>query len=777
MKQAILALLLVLGLAPTWFSQATADEQPSAEAKASGQEEQSIRRRRPEIEEIVVTAEKRETNLQDTALSISAFSGPALDAAGIENIEDLTFSVPNFHFGRSVTGPLGQGGITIRGISSGGGDASTAFHLDGVYQNSPATVEGLTFFDVKRVEVLRGPQGTLYGRNATGGSVNVISNPPTEELGAYLDAQFGNYDQIRTRGFLNVPLLTDRILSRVSFFQEVRDGYQKNLDSGVRNDDADDARDVAVRTQLLFNLRDDMDLTVRGFYAERGGVGPALKIVGDLPSEIYLNPDSLPLDLYGDNGASPNPSDPRKIRLDFVGSQDTSQWGINAAYNWDLVNLPLLGDARLTLIGSYLNGRENRVFDADLSDIPLLVIGYDSPVTEWVTEMRLASVGGDPVEWVAGLFYLNSSEDITITGRSFPFSSNPPGENDLELTTEQITERTAQSIAGFGQASYSFWERWRATGGLRYSYDYKEATFEQPPVFLFPGSDEPFIAGQTADDDSSWGAVTGKVGLDWFWRDGSLAYFSFSRGYKAGYINTAPELDPQTGQPIGTTIGNADPEFINAVEVGSKNLLWENRLQLNLTGFYYDYDDLQVSSIAENTVVVQNAAEATIWGFEGEVTVLPIDGLTLVGNASYLNAKYDDFTGFREEDRFQTPVDFSGNTLSRAPPYSGMIAAEYAWDLDRWGVLSPRVQFFGSGDVYFRAANDSNEKQDAYTKTDLRLAWRDDTGRLSVEAFADNVTDEDVILSQVIGTNINGWPVTTVFDAPRTFGVRFGGRW
>jgi iron complex outermembrane receptor protein len=632
----------------------------------------------------------------------------------------------------------------------------------------------LTFFDVHRVEVLRGPQGTLYGRNATGGSINVISNPPTEELEAYGDIQFGNYNQIRSRWMLNAPFIGDRVMARVSIFQEDRDGYQKNLANGTRRNDADDARDFALRAQLRAVPSDDIELIVRGLYERREGIGPASKILGDLPSAIYLDPDQPPLDLYGANNASLNPSNPRKIRLDHIGDRDESPWSVNATLVWNLDDLFFFGDAQLTATGSFARRDDERSVDADLTDIPLLVVGWDDEVDEYVAETRLASAGSGPLEWVFGVFYLHSSQDLRISGRSFPFSSSLP---EFELTTMQLTDRTAQSAAVFGQASYTIWNDWRITAGLRYNYDEKDSDFVAPPVFFFESDDEPFIPGTASNDDDSWSAVTGKAGIDWFWRDGSMAYFSASRGYKAGTIETAPRLDPETGDPTGGTIANADPEYIWAYELGSKNRFLDDRLQLNLTGFYYDYDDLQVAIVAENVIVTQNAAKATVWGFELELTALPVPELLIVANGSYLNTEFDDFIGFREEDRFQQPVDFSGNQLPRAPEFSGNLMAEYRWDLGRWGTLAPRVQFYASDDVYFRAANDDSDKQDSYTKTDLRLAWQSEDERISLEAFADNVTDEDVIQSQVVGSSLTGWPITTALDAPRTYGVRIGYRW
>ncbi len=730
---------------------------------------------RSSIEEIVVTAQKRETNLQDTPISISAFTGADLDAAGMQDIEDLTFAVPNLHYGRTIGGPLDGGGISIRGVSSGGNDRSTAFHVDGVYINAPAAPEVLTFFDVQRVEVLRGPQGTLYGRNATGGAINVISNPPEREFLLQGDVQFGNYDQIRSRAVLNAPFIGDRVFARLSLVQEDRDGYQRNLSTNKRGHDADDASDYGGRLQFLIDLSERAQLTVRGTYSHRGGVGVGNKLLGDYPDEIYLDPMADPLDLYGLNMAGPNPSDPRKIRADFIGDRDETQWSVNAELKWDLLDIPWLGDATLNALFSFGMRDDERILDSDVADIPLLKVSFDDEVREIVTEVRLASAGLRDLDWVVGFFFLDSTEDLTIGGQSFPFSMSPPLPGALELTTSQVTDRDARSYAGFGQVGYRFFDDWRLSAGLRYSYDEKASKFEQPPVFLFPDDEEPFIPGTSADDRDDWDAVTGRLGCDWQWGEDSMVYGSVSRGYKAGTIQTAARLDDE-GRPTGDTIDNADPEYIWAYEVGSKNQLFDNRLRLNLTGFYYDYDDLQVTTVAENVFVTQNAAAATIWGFESEIVAIPIPNATVVANASYLNATFDSFVGFREEDRFREPVDFSGNDLPRAPRYTVNVAAQYDFDLGTIGTVVPRVNFYASDDVYFRAANDDSDKQDNYTKWDVRLSWYSENTRLSVEGFIENIEDADIIQSQIVGSSLIGWPLTTALDAPRTMGVRVGYR-
>ena len=192
---------------------------------------------------------------------------------------------------------------------------------------------------------------------------------------------------------------------------------------------------------------------------------------------------------------------------------------------------------------------------------------------------------------------------------------------------------------------------------------------------------------------------------------------------------------------------------------------------------YYDYEDLQIAQLFATQTVTQNAAQATVWGLEAEFVALPRPEFVLVASFGYLDATFDEFVGFLEEDITLTPMDFSGNRLVRAPKYSLTLAAEYGFDLGRFGRLAPRIQFYASDDVFYRASNFDSDKQDNYTKTDVRLTWRSESGRVSVEGFVENLTDEDTIQSKIVGSRALGAPIQTALDRPRVAGVRVGLRW
>ena len=873
----LLGLVLAASLlAPSFVAQAQQFETPAEE------EEQQ----RLGIEEITVTAERRETAAQSTPVAVSAFTGTFLDDQGYYNFEDVSTFVPNIQFGRTL---VGSGGITIRGVSSSAGDRATAFHVDGIYVNRSSAAEGITFYDVQRVEVLRGPQGTLYGRNATGGSINVITNPPGPDFEVLGDIQFGTYDQILPRLALNIPIIEDRLFFRSSFVSEIRNGFQRNEFTSDRSQDADDANQWAIRNQLRFLPTDSLDLTVRYMYSRQTAVGPGQKILGPHPSSVDLG--GLDVDLYCTSAAAqasgcfvhPNPANNRRIWLDTIGIADNWDNTVNGQLVWDVPEIAFLGETRAKVVGSWLERHASGVSDQDGSDgnyidtvetvttrydripNPASPVGYDlvpdsgclstemlditpgapgdpsytlqeaeraagcdrgySLLEEIVVEAQWASAGeGIPLEgpasmeglsgnldWILGVFYLNasSSDNLLATTAALPWVMDSPfgplGAFLRGWKTPVLDSRTndAQSWAVFGEADYSMgqntdsvWDNWTLTFGLRYTHDEKEATRQTPNVEILGNVVQGVIdiTSGSPGASESWNAVTGEAIAQWDWSDQNMVYFKGARGYKAGVINTSLVND----EDPSTTVPNADPEYVWAFEAASKNRFWENRVQANLTGFYYKYKDLQVSQLNNVSIVTQNSPDATIWGIEAEFVARPLDdyvddfwtGLQLIANFGYLSATYDSFQDCLLPEAGEN-IDCSGNTLVRAPPYTVTLILDWPFDFGRFGTLAPNVQFFASGKVWYRPTNCpenpncaaaldplgipvNDDFQDPYHLWDIRLTWTSEDGQFSVAGFVDNVSDKDVIQSQVTGSNQIGSPIQVRFDRPRTAGIRLG---
>ena len=750
------------------------------------------------IETITVTVQKRSQKLQEVPAAASAILGQQLDAAGITQLQDIQAFVPSMHYGQE----RGEAKITIRGVSNAQGtDQSTAVHIDGIYQNRARSITALTFFDVERVEVLRGPQGTLYGRNATGGAMNIISTPPSPNFEALGDFQFGDYHQTMVRGVLNVPVVEDLAAVRLSGFWENRDGYQENLYITGSDQDADDASDFGIRSQVLLTPDDSLEMTLRFNYARKLGVGYALKRDGPEPDFVdfpFLPPPLNEQDIY--DGATDNPENERHVYLDAKGDIDNEMISGNADIQWQLPEIPFFGATKLRVLGSYTDFDDYSVNDQDYSDVPLAVANQWWAGNEWVGEIDWSSDYGGDGGWLLGIFHLGTTGDNTIDApATIPLLNNVNTIIDIPVPFHQDFESSAYSIAGFVNGWYHITDKLRIEAGVRYSHDWKTSDLVSPIIYLVDEFGDPtsFALFEAIDDHRSenWGEPTGSISLDYPITDESLVYGRFATGYKAGTLNNDiapiggefgndPDCDPdQGGDPDAPDCGDgifspedADPENLYALEAGLKNKLFDNRLLLNVTAFIYWYNDLQVSQLFEAQNFVENAANARIFGIELESTWLPIDPLTLEAQFSFLDTLYTDYEGCLDAKDF-SKQDCTGNQLSRAPRFSGSFTATYEFDLARFGSVTPFAQVYASDEVFFRPTNEPADTQNAYFLMNFRLMWQSEGRRLGLDLFIDNALDKDVATTKIVGSSLLGSPLVDAYDRPRTFGARASIAW
>ncbi len=776
------------------------------------------------IEEIMVTSQKRSTNIQETPTAITALSGAQLFDRGIYNVESLATQVPNFQYGES----FGIARITIRGIGNEGfTDASTTFHIDGIYQNNPTAASALTFYDIAQVEVLRGPQGTLWGRTSTAGSINVSTRKPEHELLVFGDLLYGSYNQMSGRGVVNLPLLADRVAMRTAVFFDKREGYQNNLFYEGSEQNADDADTWGIRPQLLFEITDEISLTMRGNYTQQGGVGWGSKIEGPYPATRIISTPRF--DLYFDTYNStladgtqmqPNPSDPREIRRNARQFQNIDSWDVNGTLEWDFY-APWIGDMSLTVLGSYRDEVRSQNFDIDLSEQDMVVSNVTGSSRDRVIEAHLRSEGDTSAEWLLGFFMLDADSqlDLAQPGNG-GFSTLYPGQEgkicrpgsapgtvgscplfsaigtigpwNLEGIATGGSNDTL-SLAGYGHVRTRFYDDMFKIGlGLRYSYDRSRAIRYNDTVFLtsedttylgnviFPPPGTCFRLGSRNPElptpyvEADWSGVTGDLKLEFLPVDEHMAYVSVSRGYKPGYVNGASSAididcdDPASVQEFDT----ASPEGIWAYEIGSKNRFLDGTIQANLTAFLYQYDDLQVLDRADSTDFIQNASKAEVRGIEFEGVWEPITDLSLSVVYGYLNSKYLDYQGF-DFATGQT-ADFSGNQMIRAPKHTATLAGEYLWDLGENGVVIPRIQYTVSDYIYFNASNSPESREPAFGLLQLRARWESTDDRMFVETFVENVTDEDVRSTRSVGPGVLSRPITVAYQPPRTWGIRVG---
>jgi iron complex outermembrane receptor protein len=681
------------------------------------------------LEEVIVTAQKRTTSVQETPIAITAFTGDVLANLVVTDAADLNGKVPNLHIAKGGSNVE----IAIRGINSTNnveaGDPAVAFHVDGIYLGRPIAA-GAIFYDLERVEVLNGPQGTLYGRNATAGSINVITQKPGQEFEANLELNLGNYDRVHTQGMINVPV-TDQFQVRAAFFTDDRDGYYEavHFETGEPLSEGDSADDQGFRLHGLYQPTENLSLLLSVDYLSKEGAPPYQR---DVPTD----------DVYS-------------VETTASGYSDIEDKGIKFELNWDLdfATLTYLAASRET---EYSAGGAA----AGQSALLGATLGVDNSMEQVTHELRLASNGGSALQWIGGAYYFKEEQDIFFELNDLLEISAALPKGDLIFDQPEVE---ATSTAIFGQIDYSFAESFRLSAGLRYSQDEKArigSSIVAITEYELVLQEVPNIA------DEDWDSTDWKLGLDWFVTEDSMLYVSVGTGYKAG------------GYFDGIAPNDYDEETVLSWEIGSKNQLMDNRLQLNVAAFYYDYDDFQVEQTeplaglpgGAQGSVTRNAGAADIYGAElsAQYLATAYDRFSL--QLSYLHSE---FTEFELYDPINDVTnDWKGNELNKAPSWTATLGYQHEWVLGDNGSVTAGGLVYFVDDHYLTFRNEDISEQEAYTKVDLNLTYTSPQGDWFVSAYGKNVTDEEVMVSL-----FNIGIATAGFAAPRTYGVRAGYSW
>jgi iron complex outermembrane receptor protein len=690
------------------------------------------------ISEVVVTASRRETLLQSTPIAVTAVSGKEIQDAGVTSTGDLNRIAPTVQFSQSNGVPQ----IFVRGIGlsqvSLGGEGGVATHIDGTYLGRPVHVNS-ALYDLERVEVLRGPQGTLYGRNATGGSINFITASPTSTPQGYAFVTAGNYDAFRFEGAASGPLV-DGVEARLAMVYDVHDGYTKNL---VTGDPVGQPETYA--TRLVVRVAPEgapWDLRIAADYLKTTGDPAVFK-----RRQSYGLPNAVPGGRFTD--------EPWKIysNSDVIGNRELS--GVNATLNWDF------GWASLKSITSGRQGSIHRSADVDASDLNTFesLYGY-AKSKQFSQELQLLSKTDGRLEWVAGAYFFD--EMARDTG-PFHIDLNFGNLANPVLVPFNLGARARQytrAYAVFGQVSYEITDRLRATVGLRYSDEEKKIA----SLLLAEFPTLPALTSvTTADLRDSWNAWTPKFGLEYELED-TFLYASLARGFKAGGFNSST---PAQKVPY-------DPEYIWTFEVGVKRDWLDGRLRTNLAVFSSRYTDLQVTQYINATSIITNAAKAKIDGAELEVVFKPVEGLTLNGAFAYLDTAYrktnppfqlrDGVTGLF--------TDMSGKPLPFSPEISLSLGLEYRHPAPSLGgELVFDTTYDWRDDSHLDVLTMPTETQQAYGITNARLAYVRSDGKLELAIFGRNIFDKAYYTTLLRAhPTING-PVGYQ-NAPRTFGAQ-----
>lgn len=761
-------LLAATSLAVGLATSAAAQETPTSSEQAATSADSGL-------EEIVVTAQKRAQNLQDVPIAVSAFGGEDLERQGVTNVESFQFLAPSFSFGQS-TGRRGSG-LNMRGVGtvsfSDGVEQSVGTVVDGVVMGRQA--QALTdFFDVERIEILRGPQGTVFGKNTSAGVVNIITRNPTREFEAIGQVSYGNRNDLRGNAAVSGPL-TDTLSARITASYSDRDGFTRNLTTGRQ---VDGKEERGVRGKLLFEPSNDVSLLLAADYGKTDST--CCNLISRTASPAYLNVFVRNALLPGPkNSIVPSPTNREVAPGGAVGNADEG-WGASVTANVGV------GEHTLTSITAY---REFEVADfTDVDQGPLNFFEFAGTSTEQdqlSQELRLTSPSAQPLQYVLGLYYFeqNLSSFTRFAGRLQSPTNAAGAPVDLVTTVEPRAK--SRSYAAFGQATLDVTEAFDVTVGLRLTHEKLNVRQRQRSGFPIQGGglnyDLPSAAFPNAVTENTDTDVSGKVALGYDFSDDVRLFASYTRGYKGAAFDTilrSSLIQLQTFAPVA-------PEKPEQIEVGFRSRLLDNRLQFNVTGFHTDIKNFQTQTQVPGVGFILGNADARTKGVEFELVALPTDGLEVSANLAYVDAQFSDY------DRaqcfaFQTAAEgcvggvqnLSGKSLNNSPKWSTNVAAQYTREVANDVEAYVRGELSLRSDVFFAITGDPGTRQDGYTLANFYAGAIFGGGRYEVGGYLRNAFDTDYatsIFSTPLDPAIVGGTqrqYSQFLGNPRTYGVR-----
>ncbi|MGE0467683.1 MAG: TonB-dependent receptor [Steroidobacteraceae bacterium] len=718
-----------------------------------------------ELEEIIVSAQRRDQNLQETPIAVSALSGEEIAERALTNIADIGRSVPNAVFTDGTLGGGRNANFFIRGIGQTdvlvSSDPGVGIYVDGVYLGQ---VVGSVFemLDIERVEVLRGPQGTLYGKNTIGGLVNVITTQPDPNGGGTVQVGSGSRDRIAVDGTVSLPLGSNGAAARVSLTYRDQDGYGERLTDG---EDQSDQNLLALRAKVHGML---------------GGTDATLSLDGTRAREnassltaLDINPATGMATLYNALVAQPQ-----------FGTRYDRRWLTNDVYktwaggpnynnldNWGAA-LTLDGDLAGDLTWKSITSARDLAYvftrDGDNSPLQYVESIRDDESRQYSQELQLqGSSFGDRFEWITGLYWFHDTaseanqsrvatglfqalESLpgTIPGTPFGGAGNPAN-LAFDIGWNSFFENETNSYAAYGQGTYALTERLKLTGGMRYTYEKKDVYLEAERV----ATGRIAVAPTRRDDD--WAAFTPRIALDYSVSPDLLLYVSGARGFKSGGFN-GRALD-------ANALLTYDPEYVTTYEAGLKSEWFGNRMRANLAIYYSDYKDIQLTAVTAVNgaiyAVTQNVAEATIKGGELELEAMPLEALTLSASVGLLDNKFDKVAAGTQgiSERSQLPL---------APDTTFTFGARYEASLGDAYRLVLRGDYAYRSDVFTDVVNSPILEQQGFGLTSASITLQPTSGQWAVILGGTNLTDEEYFMSGVSGLASTG-TVDAHYGRPR----------
>jgi iron complex outermembrane receptor protein len=742
------------------------------------------------LSEIVVTAQRRAENMQDVPISVTAVTSEALGTAGSYNVLDLEKVAPGLQVYQTGTAVL----PFIRGIgsnqSTNGFESPVAIYVDGIYQ---ANKSGNNFdlANIERIEVLKGPQGTLFGRNATGGAISIVTKDPGSETEINVEGGYGRFNEKRTKAYAAGPI-TDTLSASVAFTGRWDDGYLYNPDLDI---DANPTRNMVGMAKLVWRPSEDFTARLSGSYFKHDDatfLSPHV-VPGTIPTVVGL-------------GLVAN-YDKNISRNDHVARGETSGYRGTLNLDYDM------GAVRLVSLTGYIHGESYSVSNSDISQSTLGYSGSGQPADQFSQELQIQSNNSGPFKWIGGLYYMYFKEGFGKPGKNFHAPSNVPSPirpADLLAPGASVTAFSAtvdtNAYAAFAEGKYEVTDALGITAGLRYSKEkkgvqgtlYRYAALPaagnvNTPLYNTVLGPEPLVFGITPlnsiDKSDSFAKVTWRLAVDYKVNDDVMVYASYNRGFKSGTFN------PSSITPTQVAVR---PELIDAYEIGLKSELFDRRVRFNASAFYYDYSNIQVGLISSlGVTTVQNAAAATVKGLDLELTVQATEGLQIRSAVNLLDSKYKSYGNAqiflprtatacsaaapltpaqaaalaaqpKIPGSMSCALDASGLDLIFAPKFTANFAADYSIPIGESRILLNGSFYYNGGyDItpggYFAHVN-------SYESLSLSATYFAPEDRYFVRLWTDNLTNDRhpiYISPQALGFQ-------EVAAKPTTYGVTVG---
>lgn len=720
-------------------------------------------------DDIVVTAQRRSENIQSVPITIQAFTGDRLKDLGVNATSDLGKVATNV----TVALPQGAGNqpaITIRGIglnvNNSNNSGPNGVYVDEFYLSAP-TSQGFAMFDLERVEVLKGPQGTLYGRNTSGGAINFVTRKPTDTLDGYFGVSYGNFGTAQFSGAIGGPI-ADGVAGRIAFVRNYSDGFFYNTFLNRRQNGADD---ISGRASLLLTPTSDLKILLVGHasrvdrlpdtYAHLGAFVPGSVQAGAplacSPSAVYAAQCE---DLYG------QPTDPRRYH---VGSNRTEHLRVDdiggtARVDWSP------GSITATSITGYNYNKRLLPEDSDSSPFRQLEVTWGNKSHEFTQELRLNQVA-DRYNWVVGLYYLR---EILTQDQNYGLLLDfdrffGPGAGD-GIASRQFADnrQVTDAYAAFGQGEYSLTDTLKAVLGGRFTHERRTFRFRSAIQYQDGGIDS--FAPLTQITDATNGlknsAFSWRAGLNYTPRPRLLFYGTVTTGFKGGDFNGG-FLSPDPAQAV-IQQQPVLPEKVTTYEVGMKSEFFDRRVTFNVAAFYNDYRNLQLFALVPSPLgplnVAANARKARTYGADVDLTVRPVRNLTLSAQVGLLDTKLTQFLLVADP----SVPDYSGNQLAFSPKFSTFLQGQYTIPLADRQNLDIQLSATHKSRQFLDSSNDPYTTQAGYWTADARVALTIE--KLELAGFVRNIGDTYYASAAFNSISPFGY-VQPVYAPPRTYGV------